>query len=181
MENKPLRVAIEQPEKPADELSKMLDQAVWRKVEELESKGDPEGVYRWQGMELQGDTDGKQLKSFRHAVFTQIAKAIGFEHFMAMPAPLLEQVAIMSCAKEHRIGALLESLLLKALTAYAHPQTSSDAFKNLTQIHAMSGYAMQDYAPGEDGRCPGCGEIHDDDDSDANEIPDAPPSDVTLH
>ena len=163
---------------PDDAESQRVDQAVLNKMDKLEKIGDPEATYKWRGIAVPGDTSGTKINTIRHSLLTQIARTIGVEAFEAQPAPLLEQVAFTSVMEEHDIESLFSGIVQDALIAYAYPETSQDAFQGLVNLKAMSQYAMGDFEKSVDGRCPGCGEFHDDDEASDDS---APTSDVTVH
>lgn len=138
-------LVVEAPSEPTDELSQLLDQSVWGKIEELEAleASDAVDTYRWQGIEIPDDADGRKLREVRHALFTQVAEAIGVETFLAMPAGLLNQVIVMAVIKQHNIPVLLNSMMQCLLTGYAHPETHEEAFGSIVRLRAASDYVEQ--------------------------------------
>jgi len=70
-------------------------------------------------------------------LFSELARGMGMEHFLATPVERLDQFAVMSVVKNHDTAGLLRSLLNSFMIAYSCPETADRAFAALLELEAL--------------------------------------------
>lgn len=95
----------------------------------------PVGPLTGRRLELAGDE--ANIAAYVRRAMICIGQSLGLHLLKATPAVVLEQLCVVSAAKDHDTAGLLKSLINSFLVAYVTPETCDRAFAHLEGLEAL--------------------------------------------
>lgn len=112
-----------------------IAEAVEAKLVELDTI--PVGSLSGRRLELDNKLGAEATRDLMRRSMVDIAQRVGLHFFQLTPPVALEQVIIVSAARNHDTAGLIKSLINSFMIAYCTPETSERAYNQLLELEAL--------------------------------------------